>query len=233
MEWWTEGVYATEILLWAIVFVFMWWYYKNFKFQISNFKFRMTKDRIFVSAVLLFVIYCFVSRFWSLDSDLAMQQSLRILEAFLLFFVLWLGPLKKEDAIKWLVLGSILPCILGIWQFLMQSTFASKWLGLALHPAWQAGTSVVASDAIGRWLRAYGTFSHPNVFGGFLVIVLVCLIMNNGTWIMEQKKSLCFVFHVLCSMFCVALFFTFSRSAWIVAFIGLLVYCLETKIKRL
>jgi len=241
MEWWTEGVYATEILLWAIVFVFMWWYYKNFKFQISNFKFRMTKDRIFVSAVLLFVIYCFVSRFWSLDSDLAMQQSLRILEAFLLFFVLWLGPLKKEDAIKWLVLGSILPCILGIWQFLMQSTFASKWLGLALHPAWQAGTSVVASDAIGRWLRAYGTFSHPNVFGGFLVIVLVCLIMNNGTWIMEQKKSLCFVFHVLCSMFCVALFFTFSRSAWIVAFIGLLVYWFivwrqrlkDYKIKRL
>ena len=145
--------------------MFIMWYWKNYKLQITNYKFKMTKDRVFVLAVLSLISYLLLSLIWSADKSLALQQSLHILEAFLLFFILLLGPLKKEEAIKWLVFGSILPCVLGIWQFLSQSTLASPWLGLASHPAWQGGTSVVASETIGRWLRAYGPFSHPNVFG--------------------------------------------------------------------
>ena len=221
-EYLTLGFYATEVLLWIVIMMFIAWYWKNYKLQITNYKFRMTKDRVFVLSVLSLISYLLLSLIWSSDKSLVLQQSLHILEAFLLFFILWLGPLKKEEAIKWLVLGSILPCVLGIWQFLAQSTFASTWLGLALHPTWQGGTSVVASETIGRWLRAYGPFSHPNVFGGYLAIVLLlyCSIVK------EEKRWLQLITY---NLLLTTLFFTFSRSAWIVVFIGLLVYWFTVK----
>src|SRR3989339_262948 len=229
MEWWTLGFYGTEALLWLMVLFFVCWFwnkrklYRNYTEIIQKFSF--SKDRIFVLSVLSLISYLSLSFFGSIDKPLALQQSLRIMEAFLLFFVLWLGPLKKEGAIKWLVLGSILPCILGIWQFLTQSTFASTWLGLALHPAWQSGTSVVASDTIGRWLRAYGTFSHPNVLGGYIVIVLLlyCLpvrshdVAKAGS-VVENEKG--WVQLITYNLLLTTLFFTFSRSAWLAAIVS-------------
>ena len=222
-EYLTLGFYATEALLWIVIMMFIMWYWKNYKLQITNYKFKMTKDRVFVLAVLSLISYLLLSLIWSADKSLALQQSLHILEAFLLFFILLLGPLKKEEAIKWLVFGSILPCVLGIWQFLTQSTFASTWLGLASHPAWQGGTSVVASETIGRWLRAYGPFSHPNIFGGYLVIILFLLFFkervptDNSCQITNNKWRLFSFF--ICQLLLIAVFFTFSRSAWIVAMI--------------
>ncbi len=208
-EYLTLGFYATEALLWIVIMVFIMWYWREKKLRnLEIKKFSFSKDRVFVLAVLSLISYLLLSLIWSADKSLALQQSLRILEAFLLFFIILLGPLKKEEAIKWLVLGSILPCILGIWQFLTQSTFASTLLGLASHPAWQGGTSVVASETIGRWLRAYGPFSHPNVFGGYLVIVL--LLSYHITQTTKHKLQ-----HVLCCLgfvFLVALFFPLVQT---------------------
>jgi len=221
MEWMTEGIYFTEILLWLITVLFMAWYWRLFRSKFSIFNFQFSKDRIFTFSVFLFIIYCSLSIFWSRDPSLALQHSLRIMEAFILFFILFLGSLNFIQAIKWLVAGSILPCLLSIWQFLSQSTFASTLLGLASHPAWQLGTSVVANDTIGRWLRAYGSFNHPNVLGGYLVIVLV--IMQISDFRFQNKNFKILLFTIYCLLF-TSLFFTFSRSAWLAAVISLLVY---------
>jgi len=227
IEWWTQGIYATEILLWVIVVVFMGWYWKNFRFKIKDFRFKMTKDRIFALSVLVFLLYSFFSIFWAFDRSLALQQSLRIMEMFLVFFIFWLGPLNFEKAVKWLLYGSVLPCLLGVGQFLMQADFAFKWLGLSAHPAWQAGTSIVASDSIGRWLRAYGPFAHPNVFGGYLVVVIGLLqIYDLRFKILKNNKNILFIFY---SLLLISLFFTFSRSAWLVVFIFLLVHLFFNK----
>jgi len=98
-------------------------------------------------------------------------------------------------------------------------------LGLAMHSPEVSGVSVVASDSIGRWLRAYGTFSNPNVFGGYLVLAIVFtfLLMKR----IEVKKQKVFLMALLFVQ-TMALFFTFSRTAWLawllfVIFIS--VYC--------
>lgn len=218
IESWTQGFYATEILLWVIVGVFMGWFWREKKLKkIEIEKFSFSKDRIFVLSVLVFLLYIFSSIFWAFDKSLALQQSLRIMEMFLVFFIFWLSPpaggLNFEKAVKWLLYGSILPCILGIGQFLMQADFAFKWLGLSSHPAWQAGTSIISSDSIGRWLRAYGPFAHPNIFGGYIVVVFVL-----SQFLKNRKFLFTFYFLLLSS-----LFFTFSRSAWLTAFV-LLIY---------
>jgi hypothetical protein len=126
-EYATLGFYTTETLLWMMVVLFMVWYWKKMKFEIGNWKleWRLTSDRAFVLSVLLFISYLFISILWSTDKDLALQQSLHVMEAFLLFFVLFLGPLDFKSAIKWLVIGASLPSLLGIWQFFSQSTFST------------------------------------------------------------------------------------------------------------
>ena len=249
-EYGTLGFYATEILLWIIVVVFMIWYIKKFRVQSSKFKVRVTKDRVFLFSVLCLISYAIISAFWASDRDLAWQQGLRILEMFLLFFVLYLGPVDFKLTVKWLVLGAIIPSLLGIWQFLTQTTFASTLFGLAVHPAWQSGTSIIASETIGRWLRAYGPFSHPNVFGGYLVIVL-WLSLRGGARAttkqspgdLEKIKNINLLgiassadanrlprndmfFYLTSYVLCLTcLFFTFSRSAWLALLIGLVVLC--------
>ena len=210
IEWWTQGFYATEILLWVIVVVFMGWYWKNLRPKTEDLRFKITKDRIFVLSVLVFLIYIFSSIFWAFDKSLALQQSLRIMEMFLLFFMFWFGPINFEKAVKWLLYGSVLPCLLGIGQFLFQTDFAFKWFGLSVHPAWQAGTSIISSDSIGRWLRAYGPFAHPNIFGGYLVMVIGLFQIYDLRF---KNKNIHFIFY---SLLLSSLFFTFSRSAWLV-----------------
>ncbi|PIZ95595.1 MAG: hypothetical protein COX81_00475 [Candidatus Magasanikbacteria bacterium CG_4_10_14_0_2_um_filter_37_12] len=221
------GYFGTEILLWLSVVFFIAWYFKKlrFKLQTSNFSLRPTKDRIFVLSCLVFIFYLFLSNFWAVNNSLAIQQSFRVMEAFLLFFILYLSPLSFDSAIKWFVAGAIIPAVLGVWQFFIQSTFASKFFGLAQHQVWQAGTSIISGSEIGRWLRAYGSFSHPNIFGGYLLIVLamlfLCLVKKLKLYKVTKYRIL------LLAIYCLlltALFFTFSRSAWLAFLLLILAY---------
>lgn len=212
----TLGFYGTEILLWLSIGLFIVWYWKNFKLQAANNKFKLTRDRVFVFSIFLFVLYLFLSIFWAIDAAVALQQALHVTEAFLLFFMLYLGPLRFAPAAVWFIAGATIQSILGIWQFLAQSTFALKWLGLVSHPVWEAGTSVVSSPEIGRWLRAYGSFSHPNVFGGYLAIsILVTSVLLLRVKSQGIKYRLLIAASFILQV--AALFFTFSRSAWIAA----------------
>lgn len=238
MEYATLGFYATEILLWVAVCVFIVWYWKkwNMEHKTLNTRFRLTKDRVFVFACLSLISYLLISITWSIDKVLALQQSLRVMEAFLLFFIFMLGPLKFNEAVKWLALGAVLPSLLGIWQFFSQSTFAFKWLGLAEHIASNPGASVVVGDEIGRWLRAYGPFSHPNVFGGYSVIIfsLVLMRLKDSAFVrpgrttadkfqIERLKDYLFFISYLLSL--ISVFLSFSRSALLALVIVILLNC--------
>lgn len=218
IEYWTLNFYGTEILLWLIVILFMVWYWKKFRSQILDFRFHVTKDRVFVFSALLFTFYFLLSTLWSADKSLALQQSVRVMEAMLLFFILFLGPLKVKEAIKYLLLGSLVPAVLGIGQFLLQATFAFKWLGLAKHVSSEPGTSVIVGESIGRWLRAYGPFAHPNIFGGYIIIVLTLASVH-----LKRFKIVAVTNYLL---LITALFFTFSRSALMVFLIGFFILLL-------
>lgn len=214
----TLGFYFSEILLWVIVALFMVWYYRKYRSQkLRSKKFKLSNDRIFILFILLFLIYCFVSSFWALDFAVAWQQALRIMGMFLFFFVLYLGPVNKKEIYKWIILGSILPIFLGLYQFIFQFTFSNKYLGLSVHPIWEAGSSVVVGS-FGRLLRAYGSFAHPNIFAGYLFIVLLASFLFFGK---KEKTNL--IYYIFFGLLMISMFFTFSRSALLAVI--LLIFC--------
>jgi len=215
----TLGWYGIEIILWISIFLFMAWYLKARKEKVSKPSFAWTGDRKFVLSLLLLSLFTSASVFWAVDASIAQQQSLRLLEAALLFFVFFVGSINLKKIAQWFIFGAVVQSLLGIYQFLTQTTFASKWLGLASHPLFETGTSVIQSPEVGRWLRAYGAFPHPNIFGGYLVIALFFTAL---LFLSEPKKQ--WLWYSVFSLECVALFFTFSRSAWLSAIVGFVVF---------
>lgn len=227
----TLTFYATEILLWFIVFLFIGWYLQKSKLFSKAIEFSWSKDRMFLFTCLLFIIYCFLSLFWSLDPNLALQSSLWILEALLIFLVISVGPVSSMNLAPWFIAGGAVQGILALAQFFFQSTFSLSWLGLAAHPVGEAGVSVVENNGIGRWLRAYGSFAHPNILGGYLTFCLIVLLSFFSNKIFSQRyKNVLFLLSSICLV--IGIVFSFSRAAWLVSVSALLFLPLHARLER-
>lgn len=111
--------------------------------------------------------------------------------------------------------GLVLPALFGWAQVLTGTQFASTELGLAAHSAADLGVAVIETP-VGRMLRAYGPFSHPNVFGGYLVVGLLLCV-----WLDIQLKSRARLANAFLAAFLAAtLIITFSRSAFLALMLG-------------
>ncbi|KPJ86094.1 hypothetical protein AMJ57_00370 [Parcubacteria bacterium SG8_24] len=110
-----------------------------------------------------------------------------------------------------LVVGATLQAGLALVQSVSQIVPASTWLGTAAHDPSQAGTFVVEA-ATGRWLRAYGTLSHPNLLGMHLAAGLLgSVALLYGENRIRSRRTLV----AAATLLACGLFLTFSRSAFI------------------
>jgi O-antigen ligase len=96
----------------------------------------------------------------------------------------------------------------------------------------------VLKNDTGRFLRAYGTFPHPNILGGFLSAVLVLGVAYQAFQTKTQevrgtRQDGCIgiayllsriSYHVSLLIILLGLILTFSRSAWLGAALGVIVY---------
>lgn len=218
------SLYASQIILFLILVVFF-----VYKFRSKDSGDTSSKIWYFLAGLELFI---FASFFAAIDQALAFYHYLIFLEVLGLFYLLREGTAFKEYSEPYLskiniiyvfFVSILFQAILGIYQFLTQSSFAFKYLGLALHNPEEPGVAVIEA-ASGRFLRAYGGFDHPNIFGGVLAISLIIAVyflakkkvLNSNKEIIESIFLFIFYFF---SLF--ALFFTFSRSAWLAYAAGL------------
>lgn len=210
----TIQFFATEVLLWFTITIFMLWRWKQVKRVHKEHSFSWTKDRVFLGSLFLLFLYSLVGAYtWTLDQSLALQHSLYVVEAIFLFLIISFGPITLREVLMWMVGGLLIPAVLGIIQFSTQSTFASTLLGLSLHDPLIPGTSVLETAANPRLLRAYGTFAHPNVFGGYTMLGITALLL-----LLFNEKSHKQYRYMVCGiglLAIVALLFSFSRSAWL------------------
>ncbi|MBI2551989.1 O-antigen ligase family protein [Candidatus Uhrbacteria bacterium] len=227
-EYGTLSVFLAEILGWVVIAMGA--------IKIKNEKLKM-KNIWFLGLPLL----AFFSIAWAPDKLVALQAAMRLLEGVLLYIVIstvaptfqsgrsgeisTATPAKGKRFLaslgmtEWWVyaflIGAALEAILGIHQFLTQSTFASTLLGLALHDPAVLGTSVV-EFADERWLRAYGGLPHPNVLGGYLVVALgllsylVIRLLEEG----KERSIKVLLLKITVPILITGIFFSFSRAAW-------------------
>ncbi len=221
LEWGRYSLYTIDIIFILLLVLFCLNLYKKGK-SINNIKKSLLlKKTSFL--ILFFLIISFLSIFWAKKLELAFYWWLRIFQGIILFFLL---QKIKFDFIKAgfsLVFAGLIQSFLGIYQFINQKVFASKWLGIASQDPSKNGVSVVET-VDGRLLRVYGSLPHPNILAGFLVFliflsfVLYFLIKKN--W---QKYFLLGV----TGLMTLTLFLTYSRSAFVSLFFTFILSCLS------
>ncbi len=159
----------------------------------------------------LMALAVLASVFVASNTNLASMAWLHVLVGYLLFLGLLNKYLKPQEALFVFALGLVLPSFLGVYQAVAGVSPSSTWLGLAAHDAMTSGTSVIETFSL-RFLRAYGSFQHPNIFGGYLAVGLFAVFLF-PRWYRSRKARL--GAYAMGALFAAALVLTYSRSAWL------------------
>jgi hypothetical protein len=140
--------------------------------------------------------------------------------ALLVVFFLAASELMVVFPRRWLFTGIAVAVagqsLLAGWQAVFQTTapagrLFNGWAGeLTSHGQ---GASVVILPIVGRWLRSYGSFPHPNILGGFLALSLAVLAVHMDPRTRRRRI-------VALAMGFAALLLAFSRAAWLGILLG-------------
>ena len=131
--------------------------------------------------------------------------------------------------IGWLFVSlSTIEGLIGLCQFFSQKSLGIKWLGESVLNPSMFGVAKIVSGGT-QYIRAYGTFPHPNLFAGFLVFGIITSFYIFSTVRNTHQKVLSGI--SLCITI-LALLVTFSRSGFLAAALALLftgAYLIYTK----
>jgi O-Antigen ligase len=148
----------------------------------------------------------------------------------LAWFAVGVAPVSPT----WLALGLVwsgcLQAGLAIAQFVSQQPVVPDALGLPWLPGADVsvgGTPVVLDASGDRLLRAFGTFPHPNILGGYLAmaVVVLPLLVNSRRWL--------WLYLPVGLLLAAGMLVSFSRAAWLAAAVGLGVWWLTTSGRRI
>ena len=159
-----------------------------------------------------------VTAFFSVDPVLSFYHFARLL----LLAGLALYVANEIESVGQLIVPAglmiVSQSVVGIVQVLSQRSVGLPALGeLALDPQVKGVSVVFAGDQ--RFLRAYGLADHPNLLGGCLAFALVLILAWPGSTTGLRRALWGSVF----ALGALALYLTFSRSAWLALGAGVLV----------
>jgi O-antigen ligase len=219
LEWLTLSIFATEIIVALIVLLGV--FDRGWRERIRE---RIPRSALAVLGLLL--LWALASTLWAHDADLAIQK-ISMLALLAAAFLVFAGHERPRSLATAFIASIALQAALGSSQTIAGFSPASTWLGVAFHDA--VGASSVVESAAGRLLRSYGTLPHPNVLGGYLA---VAIILGAAAYLKAAtRRGRIAIFAALALMF-LALFLTFSRSAWLAATCGLLPLIITASSRR-
>ncbi|EKE15617.1 MAG: hypothetical protein ACD_11C00116G0004 [uncultured bacterium] len=237
------GLYGIDALILFLLVLSLIKYIKNgnFKSIFNNSILNLKNPKHFLpSAFCLLLFWSFLSIVWSSDKTLAFYFSLKLFLAIGLFWSVARINFNWKKLIFVLLLAGALQGALAVGQFLTQQDFSSALLGTSRHIASVGGSSVIELPKE-RWLRAYGSFSHPNILGGYLAIILLLIIAKKQESAGEQQetnllRNYITNYGLLVTGYAITfsgLIVSFSRSAWIIFAFGFILLFIFQKEKKI
>lgn len=215
-EYGTLGLYGTEILLWIIIILTSVKIFSEKLLWKKISSYEHLKKR-WINLVFAIVFIFFISYSWIISPVVSVTNQFLnyLLGGICLMLAIVLFRISQKKVFLTMWLSGVVQGVFAIYQFLTQKVVSNKWLGLAEHDPYNSGTAVIQFGE-DRWLRAYGSFGWPNSLGIYLAVLFVL-----GFIIYFYSKPKYRLFALVGQMIIlVGLLFSFSRNAWISAFVG-------------
>lgn len=223
-EYGTLSLYATDLVFLCVLAGFFYWNWREWNGTRDIIRGEPVPSGFSTSlwvVISLFELWVFLSLFWARDLSLGVYFYIRILEGIGFIFVLGHELLDATYLRLSLIGSALLQALFGVVQFFLQYIPASKWLGLSEHFAGAPGAAVVATSTE-RWLRAYGSFEHPNIFAAFLVVGFL-IHLPYYYEVIPRKRDRVLLFCVTLILL-LGIFVAFSRAAWLGLVVGILFF---------
>lgn len=168
--------------------------------------------------VFLIIFFLFIINSITPYTLSALSGKFQIVAAMFLLLTMALLPWQKRH-LQYALLGAgVWTSIFAVAQWFSGEVIGSTFFGMAAQLPSDLGVSVIETVS-GRFLRAYGSLSHPNMLGGFLVVVILSSL--NLLHYVERRISRSMIISgvFICS---VSLCVTFSRAAFLGLIFGFL-----------
>jgi O-antigen ligase len=211
--------FLTDLLVLAILF--FWLGEKFLKKQLSLF--RSFKTYWWVVAIFVFLL---ANAFLAQNQGAAFYQFIKILELSLLAFYVAQNHDHLSKIVLPLSLAVFYSSLIAIAQFFKQASLNGFFWFLG-ERTFNIATPGIAKAIINGQLimRPYGTFPHPNVLAGFLLVGLILTIPY-----LFQKNKFLFTSYLLIVVLAIVL--SFSRSVWLLGLISSLFFLGKSKIPK-
>lgn len=128
----------------------------------------------------------------------------RLFELLLLYFLLSEKILSLKETVFFLLYGVFIQVIIVLMQYISQSSIGLSFLGEPEISSAIPGVAKIDFEGV-KMVRPYGTFPHPNVLGGFMMLMLGWVFL-----LFRTRFSYLFISVILVGA---GLIFSFSRSA--------------------
>ena len=154
-------------------------YENNKRSHLSSVLFRLQNVSHETLLFYIFLIWAATSIIWAPFKLIAIYRLFIILT--LVTFLIIIrnlakkGHLKAEIIYLGLFAGGIFQSLIGISQFALGRSLGLKILGESILGADLTGVAKVLVAGV-KHIRAYGTFPHPNILAGFLVLQIILLV---------------------------------------------------------
>ena len=232
-EWTSMYLYLTDILLVSILLSWLW----------RNRKERFFKNSLNVQIIgspnfwlVAFLLISLISLIQADNIQLGAYQWIKLLELTALFFYLkynFKSLFNFERLAQVFVLSGLFQSIIAISQFVNQKSLGLRFLFESpLSPEISGVAKIMVNNL--KMIRAYGTFPHPNILAGFL---LISIFFFYFLWL-NKKHSFAFnsILIAVYGILIIALGFTFSRTIIFIFLLSSLFYfivCFRQNRKRI
>lgn len=203
-------IYLTDII---ILLLLSFWFFEG----VPRFK----------KSIILSGLFIGINIYFSVNQPAALYKWIKVLEFGLLGWYIVKTKPNFPFITFCLSVGILYSSLIAVGQFFFQHSLGGIFWLLG-ERTFTVDTPGIARVALSgqEFLRAYGTFPHPNVLGGFLAVTLPLLLQAKKSLPRRQAGKW---FYMSFGLGVIALILTFSRSAWFVGLVAMIVILTKRK----